>query len=183
MGKPLDKTLSSAFAAAKKITLLGARACGAYSAFGKSNWRKQRLLILGYHGISLQDEHAWRPGLFMTSSQFAARLETMSRMGCAVLPLGDAIDHLQFGTLPPLSVVITYPPVTIVIPATAFPMNRDSRQSVHRHDLDRIPSESTANSSVWPKLQRGVRTAAARYVRPPDPTAEEMADTLRSPHE
>jgi Polysaccharide deacetylase len=66
------------------------------------------LLILGYHGISLQDEHVWRPGLFMTSNQFAARLETMLRMGCAVLPLGEAIDHLQLGTLPPMAVVITF---------------------------------------------------------------------------
>ena len=72
--------LTSALGAAKKVFLMGARTCGAYSAFKYSNWRKQRLLIIGYHGISLQDEHAWRPGLYMSPDQFAGRLETISRM-------------------------------------------------------------------------------------------------------
>jgi peptidoglycan/xylan/chitin deacetylase (PgdA/CDA1 family) len=104
----MPKTLSSALAVAKKTILLGARTCGAYSAFRDSLWRQQRLLILGYHGISLRDEHAWRPGLFMTPRQFLSRLETISRMGCAVLRLSEAIDHLRSGTLPPMSVVITF---------------------------------------------------------------------------
>ena len=99
---------TSALRVAKKIFLTGASTFGAYSAFKNSNWRKQRLLILGYHGLSLQDEHVWRPGLFMTPEQFAGRLEIMSKVGCAVLPLGEAIDRLGAGTLPPMSVAITF---------------------------------------------------------------------------
>jgi peptidoglycan/xylan/chitin deacetylase (PgdA/CDA1 family) len=92
----------------KKIALMGARRCGVYSAFKHSTWRNHRLLILGYHGISLRDEHEWRPGLFISSDQFASRLKAISRTGCAVLPLGEAIECLQAGTLPPMSVVITF---------------------------------------------------------------------------
>ncbi len=100
--------LKSALQVAKRVMLIGARTCGAYSAFSHSSWRAQRLLILGYHGISLHDEHHWRPGLFITPDQFASRLKTISRMGCAVLPLSEAIDRLRSGTLPPMSVAITF---------------------------------------------------------------------------
>jgi peptidoglycan/xylan/chitin deacetylase (PgdA/CDA1 family) len=98
----------SGISAAKRIFFTGARACGAYSAFRRSGWRTERLLILGYHGISLHDEHVWRGGLFMSASQFAGRMEIISRMGCTVLPLAEAINRLQSGTLPPMSVVITF---------------------------------------------------------------------------
>lgn len=110
------------FAVAKKIFLTGVRTCGGYSVFRQSNWRKQRLLILGYHGISLQDEHAWRPGLFMTPHQFRSRLEMIARMGCAVLPLGDAITHLQSETLPPMSVAITFDDGFYNFFAAAYPI-------------------------------------------------------------
>ena len=93
---------------AKTVVLTGARTLGIYSAFRHSAWRNHRLLILGYHGISLHDEHLWRPGLFMTPAQFRSRLETVSRMGCTVLPLGEALEHLRLGTLPPMSVAITF---------------------------------------------------------------------------
>lgn len=94
--------------AAKSLTLLGARTFGFYSALQRSSWRTERLLILGYHGVSQQDEHLWRPSLFMPRDVFTTRMETISRMGCSVLPLDQAINHLQAKTLPPLSVVITF---------------------------------------------------------------------------
>ena len=94
--------------AAKKLTLMGARGVGAYSALKRSKWRTERLLILGYHGISLQDEAEWRPGLFMTPEIFEQRMKALSKLGCTVLPLDEAITHLQERTLPPLSVVITF---------------------------------------------------------------------------
>lgn len=94
--------------AVKKLTLMGARALGLYSGLKQSHWRTQRLLILGYHGISLEDEHLWRPGLFISPEVFASRMEAISRMNCKVLPLDEALNHLQAGSLPPLSVVITF---------------------------------------------------------------------------
>lgn len=107
---------------AKAAVLTGARAVGVYSAFRRSAWRNHRLLILGYHGISLQDEHLWRPGLFMTPDQFTKRLETVSRMGCTVLPLGEAIEHLRSGTLPPMSVAITFDDGFFNFFAAAYPI-------------------------------------------------------------
>lgn len=94
--------------AAKSLTLLGARTFGFYSALKRSNWRTERLLILGYHGISQGDEHHWRPGLYMSAEMFAARMEAISRMGCVVLPLDEAITRSSKKNLPPLSVVITF---------------------------------------------------------------------------
>jgi len=92
----------------KEIVLNGAHTCGLYSVVGRTSWRAQRLLILGYHGISLEDEHQWRPGLFLTPAQFAGRLECIAGMGCAVLPLDEALARLAKRTLPSLSVVITF---------------------------------------------------------------------------
>src|ERR1035438_4748450 len=47
-------------------------------------WRQQRLLILGYHGLSLKDEHEWS-GLFITPAFFRARLEVLARLRYQVL--------------------------------------------------------------------------------------------------
>src|SRR5437588_360861 len=95
-------------AAAKKLTLTAAKTFGVYSALKRSSWRTQRLLILGYHGIALKDEHRWRPGLFMPSDLFVSRMELISQMGCTVLPLDEALNRLQAKSLPPASVVITF---------------------------------------------------------------------------
>jgi peptidoglycan/xylan/chitin deacetylase (PgdA/CDA1 family) len=116
------KMPKSALKTAKTAVLTGARTFGVYSAFRRSTWRKHRLLILGYHGISLQDEHLWRPGLFMAPDQFTSRLETVSRMGCTVLPLGEALEQLQLGTLPPMSVAITFDDGFYNFFAAAYPI-------------------------------------------------------------
>ncbi|MGH7744719.1 MAG: polysaccharide deacetylase family protein [Candidatus Dormibacteria bacterium] len=92
----------------KQLTLLGARSLGMYGRFRKSAWRTQRLLILGYHGFSQMDEHLWRPGLFMPPTLFVRRLEAISSMGCAVLPLDEALTRLQTNSLPVMSVVLTF---------------------------------------------------------------------------
>ena len=89
--------------------LLGAmKSVGAFSRAARSEERRSKLLILCYHGLSIDDEHAWLPKLFITPAGFRARLEALRDMGANVLPLGDAIDHLHKGTLPPCSVAITF---------------------------------------------------------------------------
>lgn len=79
-----------------------------FELFANSRWRRERLLILCYHGISLDDEHMWRPFLYMTSSQLAERLESLRNMRCSVLPLGEALARLRLRDLPPRSVAITF---------------------------------------------------------------------------
>lgn len=73
-----------------------------------SRWRQNRLLILCYHGISLDDEHQWRPALYMARDQFEARLSLLKTGGYNVLGLGESLRMLKAGDLPPRSVSITF---------------------------------------------------------------------------
>ena len=92
----------------KLATLRLLKSGGIFDLVANSRWRQQRLLILCYHGISLDDEHLWRPGLYMEPAILEQRLEILKRGGYAVLPLGEALEQLRAGTLPPRSVVITF---------------------------------------------------------------------------
>ncbi len=90
-------------------TVLGAlKTCGAFSLARESDWRRQRLLILCYHGISLEDEHQWRPFLYITPQQLEHRLEILRKEKYAVLPLGDAVERLYRNDLPPRAVALTF---------------------------------------------------------------------------
>lgn len=66
------------------------------------------LRILCYHGISLDDEHAFQPKLFMRADTFRSRMELLSRQGHVVLPLDDALAALDQNRLPPFATVITF---------------------------------------------------------------------------
>ena len=61
------------------------------SLLSNSAWRRNRLLILGYHGISLDSEHEWDGKLYMSAVQFRRRLELLAEGGCAVLALDEAL--------------------------------------------------------------------------------------------
>jgi peptidoglycan/xylan/chitin deacetylase (PgdA/CDA1 family) len=89
----------------------------------KSNWRARRLLILAYHGVSLDDEHLCS-GLYMSPEQFRGRLEYIRRAGCNVLPLSDALAMLYEGSLPARSVVLTFDDGFYDFYAEAWPMLR-----------------------------------------------------------
>jgi peptidoglycan/xylan/chitin deacetylase (PgdA/CDA1 family) len=92
-----------------KLRLLqGTHAAGIHRAVANSKWRRQRLLILCYHGVSQGDEHDWNPELFMSPRTFAGRMEILRAGGYNVLPLGEAYERLQRGTLPSRSVVLTF---------------------------------------------------------------------------
>ena len=42
-----------------------------------SRWRRDRLLILCYHGISLEDEHDWRPAFYFRTAGLGTALQTL----------------------------------------------------------------------------------------------------------
>jgi peptidoglycan/xylan/chitin deacetylase (PgdA/CDA1 family) len=84
------------------------KAAGVYELVGNSRWRQQRLLILCYHGIALEDEHEWNPGLFMLPEQFESRLKVLRLHDFHVLPFGQALQLLAKDELPPRSVAITF---------------------------------------------------------------------------
>jgi len=84
------------------------KGCGALNWVRDSRWRDQRLLILCFHGISIEEEHLWRPATYIHPSLFEKRLELLSRGRYEVLPLGDAVERLYRGDLPSRSAVITF---------------------------------------------------------------------------
>ncbi|HET7457257.1 MAG TPA: polysaccharide deacetylase family protein [Gemmatimonadaceae bacterium] len=92
----------------KRRALAAARATGLLRAVRESPWRRRRLLILCYHGVSLADEHEWRPALFISPTDFEGRLRLLQRERYNVLPLDEAVVRLRDGTLPPRSVAITF---------------------------------------------------------------------------
>lgn len=92
----------------KLLALALARRAGAGALLLRSRWRQQRVLILGYHGISLDDEHQWSPQLYMRADFFRRRLAKLRALGCQVLPLGEALERLAAGQLPPASVALTF---------------------------------------------------------------------------
>lgn len=84
------------------------RAAGAFKLAAESSWRQQRLLILCYHGISLEDEHLWRPYLYIHPDKLEQRLDSLKKGRFSVLPLGEALQRLRAGTLPERSIVLTF---------------------------------------------------------------------------
>jgi peptidoglycan/xylan/chitin deacetylase (PgdA/CDA1 family) len=92
----------------KQATLLGLKTLGVFTLIQKSVWRRNRLLILAYHGLSLEDEHLWNPELFMSPDYFRNRISLLKKHGCVVLPLGEAIRRLYVNDLPEKCVSLTF---------------------------------------------------------------------------
>ena len=104
----IDEKLHTLARAGKRSAMAMLQAVKAYGATGESNWRRRRLAILCYHGVSLADEHEWIPELFVTTDFLRRRFEILSSNGFNVLDLGDAYTKLKNGSLPPKSIVLTF---------------------------------------------------------------------------
>ena len=66
------------------------------------------MLILCYHAVSQEDEHLWRPGLYMPPAVLEERLRILHEGGYEVLALDSALQRLKAHDLPPRSVVLTF---------------------------------------------------------------------------
>jgi peptidoglycan/xylan/chitin deacetylase (PgdA/CDA1 family) len=91
-----------------KRSLLATKGLGLSSFVAHSEWRRQRLLVLCYHGIALGDEHAFHPEMFLLPETFARRMEMLQQLDCNVLALAEGLRLLEAGKLPPRSVSITF---------------------------------------------------------------------------
>lgn len=109
----------------KLLVLAAVGASGVGALVGSSRWRRSRLLILCYHGVSLRDEHGALPELYIPPSLFRRRLERLRARDCRVLPLGEAVRRLHDGTLPPRSVAITFDDGTQDFAERAVPLLRE----------------------------------------------------------
>lgn len=101
-----------------------ARQSGVMSLVRRSGWRQRRLLILCYHGISIDDEHLWNPMLYMAQDVFRRRLVALAK-GNTVLPLDEGLRRLQEGTLPRAAVSITVDDGTYDFYARGWPVLRE----------------------------------------------------------
>jgi len=80
----------------------------AFELVAGGSWRGARLLILCYHGISLDDEHLWDPELYIPPELFEERLQLLRNGDYHVLPLDEALERLYAKSLPSRSVAITF---------------------------------------------------------------------------
>ena len=110
---------------AKLLTLNVSKSMGVFHALRQSEWRKHHLLILAYHGVSIDDEHLWDSDLYMTAEQFRRRMQVLKDSGCNVLPLADALQKLWSGKLPACSVVLTFDDGSADFYSQAFPILRE----------------------------------------------------------
>lgn len=92
----------------KQATLGTLKTSGVFRLVENSRWRKHRLLILAYHGISLDDEHEWDPSLYMAPDTFRRRMQLLKNSHCTVLPLAEAIRSLYSNNLPDRCVALTF---------------------------------------------------------------------------
>ncbi len=106
----------------RRASLQVLKNCGVFRVVRDSEWRRQRLLILCYHGTALEDEHCWRPGLYMPLQVFEQRLEAIKRGGYRVLPLAEAVQRLRTRGLPARSVVLTFDDGTYDFYKQVFPL-------------------------------------------------------------
>lgn len=105
---PDDTLVPTRLKAAKLALLQVAKKSGLARIMRDSSWRRRRLLILAYHGISVTDEHQWSPELYMPEDGLRARLDLLRNEGFNVLSLRDGVERLRAGTLPPRSVALTF---------------------------------------------------------------------------
>lgn len=92
----------------KRATLRAVKTAGGYALVENSRWRRERLLILAYHGVSIEDEHEWEPELYLSPDALRARFRVIRDGGYTVLPLDEAVRRLRDGELPPKALALTF---------------------------------------------------------------------------
>jgi peptidoglycan/xylan/chitin deacetylase (PgdA/CDA1 family) len=106
---------------AKLGALRFAAAAGISRLLADSPWRRNRLLILCYHGVSCYDEHEWDP-VYITAETLRHRMQLLVEERCTVLPLAEAVRRLRSGTLPPRAVALTFDDGYHDFYSVAFPL-------------------------------------------------------------
>jgi peptidoglycan/xylan/chitin deacetylase (PgdA/CDA1 family) len=109
----------------KQTALRSLKTTGVSALVRDSRWRRQRLLILAYHGISMFDEHEWNGSQYMSPEVLSSRMQQLKRSRCAVLSLGEAIERLYQNDLPDRAVALTFDDGFADFYHRAFPIIND----------------------------------------------------------
>jgi peptidoglycan/xylan/chitin deacetylase (PgdA/CDA1 family) len=109
----------------KKAALQSLKTTGVSTLWHNSSWRRQRLLILAYHGISLSDEHLWNGSQFLAPDTLRSRFELLKKSNCEVLPLDEGVERLNANDLPERSVVLTFDDGTSDFRRRALPLLKE----------------------------------------------------------
>ncbi|WP_373064300.1 polysaccharide deacetylase family protein [Gemmatimonas sp.] len=105
----------------KSAVFRGAQHAGMLDRIKRSNWRRTKLLILCYHGVSLGDEHEWSD-LYVSPERLQERLRLIQSMGFEVASLDSAVSRLWEGTLKEPTVVLTFDDGTADFAIKAAPL-------------------------------------------------------------
>ena len=97
----------SVFTSLKSAVFVAARTAGLDLAIQNTAWRRSKLLVLCYHGVSVADEHEWSD-LFVSEDFLRRRLALLRQLGVRVAPLGVALDELWSGQLSEATVSLTF---------------------------------------------------------------------------
>jgi hypothetical protein len=101
------------------------KAAGVFDRVRDSRWRQRRLLILCYHSLATDEEHLWRPGLFLAPSRLRERFDMLRQGGYHVVSLGEGLERLRSNDLAPRSVVLTFDDGTYDFYKFAYPLLRE----------------------------------------------------------
>jgi len=108
----------------KEACLTAGKSFGMFHLASGSRFRNSRVLVLGYHGVSLDDEHRWDPALYISPESFRHRMELLKRNRCNVLSLDEAVGLTKTGKLPDRAVVLTFDDGTYDFYAVVWPILR-----------------------------------------------------------
>ncbi len=139
----------------KTGVLRGLARSGAMDAALSSAWRRSRLLILCYHGVSLTDEHLWNPELYVSAELLRARMRLLRDARCNVLPLDAAVAGLRASSLPPRAVAITFDDGMFDFRERAWPVLREFGfpatvyQTTYYTDFNRPIPRLTCSYLLW----------------------------------
>ena len=79
----------------KQAALSSLKSIRVFSLVHNSRWRRQRLLILAYHGVSLSDEHLFCGSQFISADFLRERLQLLRKSQSVVLPFDEAIARVK----------------------------------------------------------------------------------------
>ena len=109
----------------RRLVLRAAELSGLNGVVLSSEWRSQRLLIICWHNVSLDDEHQWDPRQCMSPATFRSRLELLRSARSNVMPLDEALLAVRSGRLPKRAVALTLDDGESSIFLRAWPMLRE----------------------------------------------------------